>query len=115
MLVSGHTCNNAHISLMLIDYIPFGVRAFAGQFAIMFFVVHYSIAYIVGAALIGIGATTTALSIFFKLRAQWENQWYKRLGCSMIMGLAVCGMSIYFLVHPCIIRFGSMSYSTNQF
>jgi NO-binding membrane sensor protein with MHYT domain len=57
----------------------------------MFFVPHYSIPYIVGASLIGIGATTAALAIFFKLRAQWENQWYKRLGCSMIMGLAVCG------------------------
>ncbi|KAI9288237.1 hypothetical protein BC943DRAFT_357938 [Umbelopsis sp. AD052] len=68
------------------------VMHYVGQYAIMFFVVHYSVAYIVGAALIGIGATTTALSIFFRLRAQWENQWYKRLGCSMIMGLAVCGM-----------------------
>lgn len=57
----------------------------------MFFALRYSVAYIVGAALIGIGATTAALYIFFKLRSQWENQWYKRLGCSMIMGLAVCG------------------------
>ncbi|CAM0141426.1 unnamed protein product [Umbelopsis sp. WA50703] len=68
------------------------VMHYVGQFAIMFFALRYSVAYIVGAALIGIGATTAALYIFFKLRAQWENQWYKRLGCSMIMGLAVCGM-----------------------
>lgn len=43
------------------------------------------------AAVIAVCAVTAALFIFFKLREQWANQWYKRLGCAMLMGVAVCG------------------------
>jgi multidrug efflux pump subunit AcrB len=51
----------------------------------------YKKAYIVGAAVIACTAVTVALFIFFKLREKWMNQWYKRLGCAMLMAIAVCG------------------------
>ncbi|KAI8067843.1 hypothetical protein BC940DRAFT_300581 [Gongronella butleri] len=65
---------------------------YIGQFAIEFFAVVYSPAYVAGAVIIACVAVTAALLIFFKLREQWANQWYKRLGCAMIMGVAVSGM-----------------------
>ncbi|ORY96859.1 hypothetical protein BCR43DRAFT_492392 [Syncephalastrum racemosum] len=65
---------------------------YLGQFAIDFFILQYKTPYIAGAVVIACVALTAALCIFFKLREQWENQWYKRLGCSLLMALAVCGM-----------------------
>ena len=66
---------------------------YLGQFAIKFFIPRYKVPYVIGAIIIAIAAVTVALSIFFKLREQWANQWYKRLGCAMLMGVAVCGKS----------------------
>lgn len=54
----------------------------------------YKPPYVVGAVIIACTAVTAALWIFFKLREQWMNQWYKRLGCAAIMGVAVCGKDI---------------------
>ncbi|RCI06902.1 hypothetical protein CU098_013793 [Rhizopus stolonifer] len=65
---------------------------YLGQIAIAFFVTKNKIGHVLGAIAIAVCAVTAALFIFFKLREQWENQWYKRLGCAMLMGLAVCGM-----------------------
>jgi hypothetical protein len=62
-----------------------------GQFAIDFFILKNKIAYVIGAIIIAVCAVTAALFIFFKLREQWANQWYKRVGCAMLMGVAVCG------------------------
>lgn len=62
-----------------------------GQVAIDFFQMKNKIAFVIGASIIAVCAVTAALFIFFKLREQWENQWYKRLGCAMLMGVAVCG------------------------
>ncbi|KAI8987998.1 hypothetical protein BDF20DRAFT_998531 [Mycotypha africana] len=65
---------------------------YMGQFAIEYFVLVYSIAYLMGAIIIACAAVTIALYIFFKLRERWMNDWYKRLGCALLMALAVCGM-----------------------
>lgn len=62
-----------------------------GQFAIDYFVLVYLTPYIIGAAIIAMSAVTAALYIFFKLRERWMDAWYKRLGCAMLMALAVCG------------------------
>lgn len=64
---------------------------FTGQFAIEYFILVYKTGYIIGAAIISMSAVTAALYIFFKLRERWMNAWYKRLGCAMLMALAVCG------------------------
>lgn len=45
----------------------------------------------IAAVVIAVCAVTVALLIFFKLREQWANQWYKRLACAMLMGGAACG------------------------
>ncbi|KAI9301746.1 hypothetical protein BJ944DRAFT_271010 [Cunninghamella echinulata] len=65
---------------------------YLGQFAIQYFKVVYKPAYVVAAVIIACTAVTVALFIFFKLRERWANQWYKRLACACIMGVAVCGM-----------------------
>ncbi|ORZ18046.1 hypothetical protein BCR42DRAFT_413027 [Absidia repens] len=65
---------------------------YLGQFAIEYFHVSYKAPYVVGAVIIACTAVTAALWIFFKLREHWMNQWYKRLGCAIIMAVAVCGM-----------------------
>lgn len=62
-----------------------------GQFAIEYFHVYYKAPYVVGAVIIACTAVTAALWIFFKLREHWMNQWYKRLGCAIVMAVAVCG------------------------
>ncbi|KAF7729319.1 hypothetical protein EC973_004575 [Apophysomyces ossiformis] len=84
----------------LILLLPSGVFAglgiaamhYLGQFAINYFILVYLPGYVVGAVVIACVAVTTAQYIFFKLREKWANQWYKRLGCSMLMAVAVCGM-----------------------
>lgn len=73
-----------------------------GQFAIDFFHLTYKVGYVAGAVVIACAAVVTALYIFFKLREHWSNRWYKRLGSSMLMGLAVCGTVIFsFPVYTC--------------
>ncbi|CAO3703002.1 unnamed protein product [Rhizopus stolonifer] len=71
---------------------------YVGQFAINYFIIVYKTTYIIGAAIIACVAVTVALFIFFKLRENWMNLWYKRLGCAMLMALAVCGMHYTALV-----------------
>jgi NO-binding membrane sensor protein with MHYT domain len=63
-----------------------------GQLAVAYFILKNKTVYVICAIIIAICAATAALLIFFKLREQWANQWYKRLGCAMLMGVAVCGM-----------------------
>ncbi|KAI8879931.1 hypothetical protein K501DRAFT_192481 [Backusella circina FSU 941] len=90
----------------LIRIIPSGIIAgggicvmhYLGQFAIDFFILKNKIPYVIGAVIIAVCAVTAALFIFFKLREQWANQWYKRVGCALLMGVAVCGMHYTALV-----------------
>ncbi|RCH98473.1 hypothetical protein CU097_007174 [Rhizopus azygosporus] len=84
----------------VVRIVPSGVIAglgivsmhYLGQVAVDFFILKNKTSYVVCAVIIAVCAVTAALFIFFKLREQWANQWYKRLGCAMLMGLAVCGM-----------------------
>ncbi|KAG1051665.1 hypothetical protein G6F43_006146 [Rhizopus delemar] len=64
---------------------------YVGQYAIECFTIVYKTGYIIGATVIACVAVTAALYIFFKVRGNWMNSWYRRLGCSMLMALAVCG------------------------
>ncbi|KND88032.1 hypothetical protein TOPH_07317 [Tolypocladium ophioglossoides CBS 100239] len=52
----------------------------------------YEIANVVGAALIAVSASTAALALFFVFEATWKNEWWKRLGCAMVLAGAVSGM-----------------------
>lgn len=84
-----------YLGMRLMDlYVDARAHVFQlGQVAIDFFQMRNKIAFVIGASIIAVCAVTAALLIFFKLREQWENQWYKRLGCAMLMGVAVCGTS----------------------
>ncbi|KAI9468932.1 MAG: hypothetical protein EXX96DRAFT_589771 [Benjaminiella poitrasii] len=90
----------------IIRIVPSGIFAglgivcmhYMGQFAIDYFIVTYRIGYLLGAIVIACVAVTLALYTFFKLREKWSNLWYKRLGCAMLMALAVCGMHYTALV-----------------
>ncbi|RCH91955.1 hypothetical protein CU097_011343 [Rhizopus azygosporus] len=90
----------------LIRIIPSGIFTgcgiacmhYLGQFAVEYFVIGYKRAYVIGAIIIACIAVTIALYIFFKLRENWTDTWYKRLGCAMLMAVAVCGMHYTALV-----------------
>lgn len=71
-----------------------------GQFAIEYFVIGYKRAYVIGAIIIACIAVTIAIYIFFKLRENWTDTWYKRLGCAMLMAVAVCGKKKKKLNYP---------------
>ncbi|KAI8992433.1 hypothetical protein BDB01DRAFT_778437 [Pilobolus umbonatus] len=84
----------------MVRIIPSGIIAgigtvamhYIGQASIRYFNVRNRIGHIIGSCTISILAVTLALIIFFKLREQWNDQWYRRLGCATLMGMGVCGM-----------------------
>lgn len=62
-----------------------------GQVAVNFFILKNIFSIMIAAIVIAVCAVNVALFVFFKLREQWENQWYKRLACAMLLGGAACG------------------------
>ncbi|KAI1076497.1 FAD dependent oxidoreductase-domain-containing protein [Whalleya microplaca] len=52
----------------------------------------YDPAYVVGAVLIAVLASTVALSLFFVFRASWTNTWWKRGVSAVVLAGAVSGM-----------------------
>src|SRR2546423_1532685 len=54
---------------------------YLGQAGIDNYACIYKAANVVGAAIIAVFASVTALSVFFVLRAAWTNSWWKRALC----------------------------------
>ena len=58
--------------------------------------VHYTCTYyigpVVGSAIVAVSFTVAALIVFFKLREKWDDSFWKRAGCALILALAVLGM-----------------------
>ena len=52
----------------------------------------YDVPHVVGAAIIAVLASITALAVFFALRAAWTNSWWKRATCAIALAGAVSGM-----------------------
>jgi NO-binding membrane sensor protein with MHYT domain len=52
----------------------------------------YYIGYVVGSAVVAVSFTVAALIVFFKLREKWDDSFWKRAGCALILALAVFGM-----------------------
>lgn len=46
---------------------------------------------VVFALILAVVAATVALFLFFRLRAQWQDSWWKRGLCALILATAVCG------------------------
>jgi len=65
---------------------------YISQQGIANYTLQYSVAYVVGAALIAVAASTTALSVFFRLTVMWTNSWPRRLACAALLAAAVSGM-----------------------
>ena len=65
---------------------------YVGQLGIANYHCSYKPAYVAGAAVIAVFASNVALFVFFRMRANWSNNWWKRALCGGILGIAVCGM-----------------------
>jgi NO-binding membrane sensor protein with MHYT domain len=65
---------------------------YLGQASITNYDCIYTISYVIGAAIIAIAASITALGIFFIFRSAWTAAWWKRALCAFILAGAVSGM-----------------------
>jgi NO-binding membrane sensor protein with MHYT domain len=65
---------------------------YLGQAGISNYYCSYRIPNVVGAAVIAVFASITALAVFFALRAAWTNSWWKRAMCAIVLAGAVSGM-----------------------
>ncbi|KAI9760932.1 MAG: hypothetical protein M1840_002174 [Geoglossum simile] len=65
---------------------------YLGQAGISNYTCSYRIPNVIGAAVIAVFASTTALAVFFVLRAAWTNSWWKRATCAIVLAGAVSGM-----------------------
>lgn len=65
---------------------------YIGDLSISNYRTAYHVAYVVGAALIAVSASSAALALFFIFEAAWTNAWWKRAGCAMVLAGAVSGM-----------------------
>lgn len=52
----------------------------------------YSPVTVVFALILACVAATVALGLFFRLREQWQDSWWKRGVCALVLAAAVCGM-----------------------
>ncbi|ODN78712.1 hypothetical protein L202_04283 [Cryptococcus amylolentus CBS 6039] len=66
--------------------------------------VSYTAVTVVFAFVLAVLAATVALFLFFRLREQWQDSWWKRGLCAIVLAAAVCGMHYLGL--------GGTSYST---
>jgi NO-binding membrane sensor protein with MHYT domain len=65
---------------------------YLAQAGILNYSIEYMVGNIVGSALIAVVGTTTALSIFFILRAKWRASWWNRALTASLLAGAVSGM-----------------------
>ncbi|KAL8884088.1 MAG: hypothetical protein Q9215_007786 [Flavoplaca cf. flavocitrina] len=65
---------------------------YLGQGGIANYYVSYEWPYVLGSALIAVTAATVALGIFFYLKHNWTNNWWKRALCAALLAAAVSGM-----------------------
>lgn len=63
-----------------------------GQAGIYNYKPTYVPGHVVGSVVIAVVATTIALTLFFILRKNFTNSWYKRVLCAIILSGAVSGM-----------------------
>ena len=52
----------------------------------------YEIGNVVGSIIIAIAATNIALVLFFRLQSKWDDAFWKRAGCALLLAGAVSGM-----------------------
>jgi NO-binding membrane sensor protein with MHYT domain len=65
---------------------------YVGNAGIQNYSCRYKPANIAGSAVIAVIASLVALSVFFRLREDWTDSWWKRALCALVLAGAVCGM-----------------------
>jgi NO-binding membrane sensor protein with MHYT domain len=65
---------------------------YLGNASINNYVCIYNYVNVIGAALIAVAASITALALFFVFRAQWTSSWWKRAVSAVLLAGAVSGM-----------------------
>ncbi|EEP80878.1 predicted protein [Uncinocarpus reesii 1704] len=65
---------------------------YVGQLGIANYTCSYKLPNVIGAAVIAVAASITALGVFFRMRASWTNSWWKRVISATILAIAVSGM-----------------------
>ena len=65
---------------------------YVGQLGISNYHCSYSVAHVVGSAIIAVFSSITALGIFFRWRSTWTINWWRRALCSSLLAAAVSGM-----------------------
>jgi hypothetical protein len=63
-----------------------------GQLSIVNYTCTYKVGHVIGSVIIAIAATNVALALFFKMRQKWNDSFWKRVGCALILAAAVSGM-----------------------
>ncbi|WVQ82326.1 hypothetical protein IAT38_004454 [Cryptococcus sp. DSM 104549] len=69
-----------------------GLMHYSASFKLPNLDVSYTAVTVVFALIIAVVAGTVALFLFFRLRAQWQDSWWKRGLCALVLATAVCGM-----------------------
>lgn len=52
----------------------------------------YLASFVAGSVVIAAVASSVALALFFVFRSSWNNSWWKRIGCAVVLAGAVSGM-----------------------
>jgi NO-binding membrane sensor protein with MHYT domain len=64
---------------------------YSASFRLPFLDVSYTAVTVVFALVLACVAATAALFLFFRLRAQWQDSFWKRCICALFLATAVCG------------------------
>ncbi|KAG9293261.1 hypothetical protein G9A89_010632 [Geosiphon pyriformis] len=68
-----------------------GLLHFCAQFAIINYTVQYNPFFFAAAIIVAAVFSNAGLYIFYALRAQWQSDWYKRLGCALLLAFGITG------------------------
>ncbi|WWD19086.1 hypothetical protein CI109_103544 [Kwoniella shandongensis] len=69
-----------------------GLMHYSASFRLPHLAVSYTAVTVVFSLILAVVAATVALFLFFRLRSQWQDSWWKRGLCSLVLATAVCGM-----------------------
>lgn len=65
---------------------------YCGNLGASNYTLHYPTRYILASCIIAIGDCIVALMLFFYFKEKWISVLWKRLGCAVLLAVAVCGM-----------------------
>lgn len=69
-----------------------GLMHYSAAFKLPYLDPHYTPVTVVFALILACVAATVALGLFFRWREQWQDSFWKRCVCAVVLAVAVCGM-----------------------